>query len=274
MIIKIDCRENDLIQKISNLITTIPIFKNIQIETGNLPIGDVIIYNDLKEEKLIIERKTYSDLVASIKDGRYEEQSLRLNGLPIHNHNIIYLIEGNIDSKNRFKMDNQINFLTIYSAMFSLNYYKGFSVFRSLSIDESATILCNISYKLEKELKSGKSSFYLNKGEEKEKDKIDENLENLIEKDEKEYSSVIKRVKKDNITPENIGEIMLSQIPGISSTSAITIMNKYQNINNLIKELEKDENCLKDISTINAKGQIRKINKTSIANIVKFLVKK
>jgi len=38
--------------------------------------------------------------------------------------------------------------------------------------------------------------------------------------------------------------------------------------------LESNNDCLKDICSINTKGQTRKINKTSIANIVKFLLKK
>ena len=44
--------------------------------------------NTEKEEKLVIERKSINDLLSSIKDGRYAEQSYRLNGLPNHNHNI------------------------------------------------------------------------------------------------------------------------------------------------------------------------------------------
>ena len=37
---------------------------------------------------------------------------------------------------------------------------------------------------------------------------------------------VIKK-EKENITPENIGEIILSQIPGVSSHTSKVIMNKY-----------------------------------------------
>ena len=35
-------------------------------------------------------------LNSSIKDGRYVEQSHRLTGYNMHNHNIIYLIEGDL----------------------------------------------------------------------------------------------------------------------------------------------------------------------------------
>jgi hypothetical protein len=91
---------------------------------------------------------------------------------------------------------------------------------------------------------------------------------------EKDYVSVIKKVKKENITPENIGEIMLCQIPGISSVTALAILEQYKTLPNLIKEIEANSNCLANITSTNAKGQTRKINKTSIANIVKFLSKK
>ena len=91
MIIKIDTRETALLHQILNQTTTIPVFKNIQIKSETLPIGDIII-SDETEDKIIIERKSVSDLLSSIKDGRYEEQSYRLNGLQHHNHNIVYLI--------------------------------------------------------------------------------------------------------------------------------------------------------------------------------------
>jgi ERCC4-type nuclease len=296
MIIKVDSREQDLLQKIQYFVSTIPIFKSIQVETHALPIGDIIICDNNQEEKVIIERKSVNDLLASIKDGRYEEQSYRLNGLIHHNHNIIYLIEGDIAHVNRFKSDNKIEKLTLYSAIFSLNYYKGFSVLRSFSLEESATIICNMAYKLGKEITSSKKAFYSNflsnkKIEEKalsnedsenivnneDSEKNNTENKNNLEEDkpnEKDYVSVVKKVKKENITPDNIGEIMLCQIPGVSAVTALIIMEKYHSISNLIKEIELDENCLKDLSSTNSKGQTRKINKTSIANIVKFLLKK
>jgi ERCC4-type nuclease len=151
MLIKIDTREMALLQMILTQISNIPVFKNIKIKSETLPIGDIII-NDDNEDKIIIERKSIADLLSSIKDGRYEEQSYRLNGLNNHNHNIVYLIEGDINKQNRFKSDNATENLTAYSAMFSLNYYKGFSVFRSFSMEETANIVCNMAYKIGKDL--------------------------------------------------------------------------------------------------------------------------
>ena len=276
MIIKIDTREASLLQQINNQVAIIPVFKSIKVISETLPIGDIII-NDESEDKIIIERKSVNDLLSSIKDGRYEEQSYRLNGNNHHNHNIVYLIEGDVNKVNRFKPDNQMEKLTLYSAMFSLNYYKGFSVFRSFSLDETANIICNMAYKMGKDL--NKKSYYLNKSQvevpiNESGDIAQVTTSDESELTEKDYVGVVKKVKKDNITPDNIGEIMLCQIPGISSVTALAIMEKYQNIPNLIKELELNNDSMKDLSYTNVKGQVRKINKTSIANIVKFLLKK
>jgi ERCC4-type nuclease len=290
MLIKIDIRESPLLQQINTQISFIPVFKTIEVKSETLPIGDIII-NDGKEDRLIIERKSVNDLLASIKDGRYEEQSYRLNGVNHHNHNIIYLIEGDVNRVNRFKADNKIEKLTLYSAMFSLNYYKGFSVFRSFSLEETANIVCNMAYKMEKDALT-KIPYYLNKQIQNDipVPKETEKLENEIndcknnnengEKNEdnvaseKDYVSVVKKIKKENITPDNIGEIMLCQIPGISSVTALAVMEKFKTIPNLIKEIETNTDCLKDLSYTNAKGQVRKINKTCILNIAKFLLKK
>jgi ERCC4-type nuclease len=279
MLIKIDTREGSLFEEINKVISLIPAFKTIEVQSETLPIGDIII-NDGKEDKLIIERKTVNDLLASIKDGRYEEQSYRLNGLDHHNHNIIYLIEGDV---NKFKAENKIGKLTLYSAMFSLNYYKGFSIFRSFSLEETANIICNMAYKIEKELTT-KFSYYQNnkmsiKVEIKSQSEPEVEINNCEENEsnnasEKDYVNVVKKIKKENITPDNIGEIMLCQIPGISSITSLAIMNKFKTISNLIQEIETNVDCLKDLSYTNSKGQIRKINKTCISNIEKFLLKK
>jgi ERCC4-type nuclease len=276
MIVKVDTREAALLQQIYYQVSVIPVFKSIKVISETLPIGDIII-NDDNEDKIIIERKSVNDLLSSIKDGRYEEQSYRLNGLNHHNHNIVYLIEGDVNKVNRFKPDNQLEKLTLYSAMFSLNYYKGFSVFRSFSLDETANIICNMAYKMGKDL--NKKPYYLNKLQVELPINESGDIPQVTTSDEselteKDYVGVVKKVKKDNITPDNIGEIMLCQIPGISSVTALAIMEKYQNIPNLIKELELNNDSMKDLSYTNIKGQVRKINKTSIANIVKFLLKK
>jgi hypothetical protein len=288
MFIKIDYREKELQEKILFYISNIPSFKNLKVLTENLPIGDIIICNN-NEDILIIERKTVADLLSSIKDGRYEEQSFRLNGNTLHNHNIMYLIEGDINKMNMFR-ESKFEKLTLYSAIFSLNYYKGFSVIRTFNLDETALFICNCTMKLMKGQTVDRKGFYSNKS--MSKNKIEETMENVVSsdnlheiedmeeniisnsKEDKNYISVVKKTKKENITTDNIDEIMLCQIPGISTNTAIHIIEKFKNIVNLIKSLEENSECLNNISNTNNKGQSRKITKTSISNIVKFLLKK
>ena len=258
MKLKIDNREHELIQKMNHYIKNVPHFNNITFMIETLDLGDIIYLGDEGEgeEKkendiLIIERKSVSDLLSSIKDGRYNEQSYRLNGLSLHNHNIMYLIEGDIVTHFN---------LSVYSAMISLNYHKGFSVIRTFNVDETAIFVCNTLLKLEK---TNKPSFY----SEKENQTIHEiNTPN--------YCSVIKKAKKENINPDNIGEIMISQIPGISSVTAIAIMKHFKTIPNLISSIEQDSSCLNNITYETANGQTRKINKACVDILCKFLMHK
>ena len=280
MLIKIDTREHELIKKCELLLVAVPVFKDLKIVVQQLPLGDIII-SDNQNDNIIVERKTLSDLAASIKDGRYEEQSYRLNGLPLNNHNIVYLIEGDLSKFNSFK--ERIDKQTIYSAMFSINYYKGFSLARTNTIDETAFMICNMAYKIGKD--TSKKPYYQNKIttnvdvdlaanvvlEVESNTNTNVVLEVKDEGNEKDYCSVIKKVKKDNITIDNIGEIMLCQIPGVSSVSAITILGKFKTLPNLIKSIETDPTCLNGISTTDANGKTRKISKTVIATIVNYL---
>jgi crossover junction endonuclease MUS81 len=255
----IDIRERTLIDCCEDLIKKNESFKDIKMKTQNLDVGDIIISNE-KNDVLIIERKAVSDLIASIKDGRYSEQSFRLNGIEHENHNIIYLIEGSLKSLTSEKQ-------MAYSSIFSINYYKGFSVYRSENVNETAYILLNMCMKLQKE--KTKKPYYPIKIK---KDKNNEETEeNENEDEEEKYCTVVKKKKNSNITVENFGEIVLCQIPSVSSVTAIAIMKEYKTINNLIEKIKENENCLNEITTETSKGQKRKISKACVKNIIQFL---
>lgn len=248
MFIKIDYREDDLKTNMNLLFRE----HSHEIETDNLALGDIIILNNDREEKVIFERKSLYDLASSIKDGRYAEQSFRLNECQQHNHNIVYVIEGDLERYNPTKgrMDKK----TLYSALVTLNYFKGFSVLRTKNINETCELIINFADKLGREPK--KTSYY---------------DENKVEK-EMNYCEVMKKQKKNNITPENIGEIMLSTIPGVSNKSAISIMKEYKTIKNLMEKMTEDETCLDNFKLICESGQSRKISKTCIENIKRYVL--
>ena len=196
MKIIIDEREHDLYNKCLSIINENSLkYKNIFISKKVLPLGDILIKTDdenvnfstlhfssqvtekgssklIRKEKnktkipfdkdiLLIERKTFSDLLASIRDGRYNEQSHRLtysSGLP--SHNIIYLLEG------MFSQTKENDRKTIMSSITSLNYFKGFSVMRTANVKESAEWLICTADKIQRELNSSgrsaeKDQFFL-----------------------------------------------------------------------------------------------------------------
>jgi len=219
------------------------------IEMTNLDIGDFIIKNDNDEDIMIFERKKISDLIASIKDGRYNEQSFRLSQSNVNNHNIFYIIEGNVMDyclKNKEPMQK-----TLFSSMLSLSYKKGFSLLHTSGMIETAEFLIRFIEKLETEAKTKKP--------------IATDIEESCV-----YSNTLKTAKKSNITKENIGEIMLSQIPCLSITVAQELMKKYKTINNLITVLTEDPNCLNNLQIAFKNGN-RKINKNVIKNLQEFL---
>lgn len=266
MIIYIDGRETALYNGcLSHQLTG---KTQIQIVQKQLPIGDIIICSDDGKEQVIIERKTLADMASSILDGRYKEQSARLNACKVNNHNIIYLIEGVMN--NYFS--NRLERKSLLSSLVTVMYYKGFSVYKTNNIQESCEWIVQFACKLSK---SETPAFFKNELElelELEQDTKDMEIivkDNTTEPEESsKYSSVIKRVKKDNITKDNIGEIMLSQIPGVSILNAQTIMNKFKTMKNLMAELiEKGESVLSDIKQNN-----RKISKTCMSNIYNYLI--
>ena len=264
MHIIIDEREADLYEKCVPLT-----FENthVRISKEVLPLGDIYIKNDNDQDVCIIERKSLRDLLASIKDGRYEEQSHRLlNASEFLPHNIIYIIEGimnQLDLKER---------KTVFSAITSLNYYKGFSVLKTSSVQETAELIIYMADKIKRNTLKGILPYVpviLSQPL----------IENTGEMDDTHsptnislnYCNFVKKIKKDNITPENIGEILLCQIPGISSVSAITIMKKFPSFLELLEEVKKNPDCLNDI-TIETNGKHRKISKSIIENIKKYLL--
>jgi ERCC4-type nuclease len=270
ILIKVDNREHDLIQSCKYFLNNNSTYQNIVFEVQNLPIGDAILCDESGNEKVIIERKSIADLASSIKDGRYEEQSFRLQGNPLPNHNIIYVIEGDLNKINAFK--GRIDRSTMYSAMFSLNYYKGFSVLRSNSLDETAYMICHMANKLGKGIAENRQPYYTSATlKNVNTDATTDTNTTAVNEENKEYCSVVKKVKKENVTVNNIGEIMLCQIPGISSTTAIVIMAQFKNLPNLVLELKTNPDCLQGLSYSTEKGQTRKISKTVIENITNYL---
>lgn len=281
MIIKIDYREKELEEIILNIKNNNKKYDNIKIKRENLYLGDIILCDDNNTEVVIIERKTLKDLASSICDGRYKDQSHRLEECNVHNHNIYYLIEGNINNFKPFtRTKNIITSDILLSSFTSISNIKGFSLYRSDNIHESARWILQMIYKINKEKYNSyfKNNQIQNNQIQNNTNTDNTNIDNTDNKSEftkntiNNYVPIISKKKSDNITVENIDIIILSQIPKVSIVTATSIINEYKSICNLIDIMRNDKNALSNIKIFN-NNKYRKISKISVENIYKFLLK-
>jgi ERCC4-type nuclease len=84
----------------------------------------------------------------------------------------------------------------------------------------------------------------------------------------------VKKAKRENITPENIGEILLCQIPGISSHIATEVLKHFGgSFTQLITEIKTSPEKLDAIYLESSKGdgKRRKLSSAVIQSILRFL---
>ena len=250
MVLIVDYRESKLIDALNSI--------NATHTTQNLLIGDASLHIDPPEgtftpfvdsgdhiPEIIIERKTVTDMIASIKDGRYMEQKARLHASSVPNHNILFIIEG-----------SRTGVANIHSTVFSLFYHSGFGVLFSTSVNDTARIINSFERKLNKDPQ--KTSYYLNSQQQ-------------ISQTPQTYAAFLKPEKKANVCKENSWIIMLQQLPYISSSIATALMEKYINIPLLIDAIKEDPNILDTFKINGNDGKPRKISSRAIKSITELL---
>ena len=223
--IEIDNREPALIKGYFSVLN------NINVKIKNLDQGDFIIRDFDENILLIIERKTIDDLLSSVKDNRYLEQSERYTKMELPNSKIIYLIEGDYEKFNK----NTSEFKTIYSCIFSLSYNKDFKVFFTKSINSTITLIEEYTNRL---------------NENKNNSKFKVNL-----------------IKKQNVTTQNIDNYMLNLVPGIGLNTAEQILNYVNKSFYDFWELLKNSK----INLNDVKVNDKKLSKKIIKNIYLYL---
>lgn len=245
----VDIREREILEKMPLCLQNLGF--EYTIISAPLEIGDIIVRDD-DQVYMIIERKTIADLLASLKDGRYCEQCLRLQtdercGICQK----IYLIEGNVNAYNDATKQ------TIYSTIASLTLFKGFNNIRTLTVEETCNYVLMTTNKIAKSLKNGKTFYGCAEGT----------------SGTKVYTDVIKTCKKENVTAENISQIMLMQIPGISASTATHILDGFDSLYDLMCQLHDNPRVLENKTYI-LNGKARKINKKCIENVSNYLTLK
>ena len=246
--------------------------KKPKIEKRVLPLGDILFTSD--DESIthqVIERKSVADLLSSVKDGRYAEQSYRLGNCFPNRHNIIYLIEGPVRDHDK---------KLVFACMASLNYFKGFSITRTVSLAETAQYIEITADKIARELEKGTSvsvssapttvstahtSTTVTPSDNTPIVEVQQATSTF------DYCSVVKVAKKANITRDNIGQLMLMQIPGISSTISGEIMRPFATFAAFIDHLRTEPTYL-DTIVLESSGKKRKLGSNIIAAIRDYLL--
>jgi crossover junction endonuclease MUS81 len=229
-------------------------------EYKNMDLGDIHIkFKNSDHTFLLIERKTMSDLIASINDGRYREQKKRLLESGIPRERILYLLEGRVD-------DIPGHMKTLFGMIINTIYRDKILVLRLDNLEETAFFIKRVMKKLLEEDPHlmPKESIQQDGGSDSTNDT---NLE---------YLSTIKLKKKDNMTPNNCSILQLAQIPGMSIQNAQIIINKYNSMANLINEYyqiqeENRSNMLSDLEIPISNGKKRKLGKVLSERVYKYL---
>ena len=278
----VDYREKELIAHLDALLMDGKSTKTFR--TTNLPIGDIVLTSRVEDKEkegqledehicesdiiCIMERKTVIDMAASIRDGRYEEQAYRLNDTNVVNHQIIYVIEGDhnrvlLSSANNYSR-NKITPDVMYSSFASIIFFKGFSLYRSFNIQDTALFIVNTHRKLHKDLFSKKKSrtLYYYKKE-------DENEKTVIKTDD--YNMTLKK-KSSYISQESTSVAMLCQIPGISTTIANVLISEFGTVGNLTRSLNEKPDLLDDLRYVSKNEETDKIKNKKGKRLNKSIV--
>lgn len=224
-----DCREDAVIGAIGDAVTV-----------KQLDIGDFIINDSTGAAYAIFERKTYADLVASLKDGRLKEQSYRLKnfGCP----RVVYIIEG-----RRSEEIAGMNIETIDTIIYGLTLRDGYSIIYTQSSQHTAQMLLKVASKVEQY-------------------KAEAEADPLSHQTALITGSI---VKKTGITPATCYIAQLSQIPGVSITMARAIATRWCNMADLIEFIRVSSGTqegLNEISDIRPTGEDGKRLGNVIAN--------
>ena len=123
-LIKVDDRECN-----EKLLSTLRQEKDFTLQICRLPIGDYQV-----DDILLVERKAVRDMIASIKDGRWFRQAIKLSALPIQS---MVILEGTSLNYKSIGMKRE----AIQGALISLSLLFKIPLIRSRTPEETAKLI-------------------------------------------------------------------------------------------------------------------------------------
>ncbi len=230
----IDNRERDIISKLNEM--------GVSHEVSVLELGDVNWLDEDGNIVLIIERKTVSDLKASICDGRSREQKARLFNSGISRDRIMFLIEGSITKPLDSKIAG-MSVSTLIGSIVNMQLRDNVKVYKTTSITESANYISRLDQKLRVDIDS-----YFKESTCTEVD----------------YAATLKTRKRENVTPTVWFVQQLCLVPQVTEKIAACIIEVYPTLISLTRAYESatEENrpgLLKDLKYKIANDKTRRI---------------
>lgn len=208
----------------------------VEYERESLPLGDFVFKDDTVHH-LIIERKTYEDLAASIVDGRFREQKSRLSEMKANGSRVMYVIEGNYRGYK-----GKVPMTTLVSAILNLMLVHNFMVMFSSDTSNTVDILLSIKSKLES---TGNTELG------------------------QTQSVVMKMPSRGDKVRENLFLMQMMVIPGVSQKIGESICSRYSCMADLVEALkESGEHLLADIQLT----EKRKLGKALSSKIYKAMM--
>ncbi len=174
----------------------------IDVLVENLLVGDAHIRRG-DDTVYIFERKATSDLLASIKDGRYREQKSRLLETGIPRKNIVYIIE-------KLTKPLRQDHVRVWSAICNSQHRDGFTVFKTNNIVDTMNYLVGMASTVE-QFTAGEGC---------------------------KLAKVHVNIKKRQVAQEDWFKYSLTLIPKCSLSIAQVITNEYPTISSLIDGID------------------------------------
>lgn len=224
--------------------------ETLEFESRNLIIGDIVFYKE-DELSFLIERKTLADLAASIKDGRFRDQSKRILECVTPNR-CCYLIEGSVPIGTTKIGGLPVS--TLYSSLLNKTFRDGCVVYRTRDVADTAAFLLEFAkkFKTMEEYFTKPTTPQLGPG-----DQILP-LMNTVPR------------KKGDITMEQCYLAQLCQIPGISIKKAQILLDVHPSMKELILAVTKQGDGVSYLTGLTGKGT-RKLGKASSKSVHAFL---
>lgn len=202
----IDTREQRLYERMKD--------SSYTIEQKALDIGDIHLVHE--GVCVILERKTFADFAASLKDGRYKEQKYRLKESGLR---VAYLLEEVPSVPDLVSHTHTIYGLqpsAFITSMIHTMFRDGFPILMASSMDETVQWIYEIAKRMEKE---------------------PNNFRSIQEGGSYVDTLRSKQCKSEKIDVPMCQTMMLMQIPGISHKLAKELVDKFGTVRALIETL-------------------------------------